>query len=126
MRDSDMFFHGLNERIPVAAFYEAIEHIHDLAVDLGGRRPMRRRARRLAADRAAARSRRGLGQRTRFYDVVIRGGTIYDGGGGAPYVGDVAIRGDRIAAVAPAHRRPRARARSTRAGSRSRRASSTC
>lgn len=35
MRDSDMFFHGLNERIPVAAFYEAIEHIHDLAVDLG-------------------------------------------------------------------------------------------
>jgi acetylornithine deacetylase/succinyl-diaminopimelate desuccinylase-like protein len=36
MRDSDMFFHGLNERIPVAAFYEAIEHIHDLAVDLGG------------------------------------------------------------------------------------------
>lgn len=34
MRDSDMFFHGLNERIPVAAFYEAIEHIHDLAMDL--------------------------------------------------------------------------------------------
>ncbi len=34
MRESDMFFHGLNERIPVAAFYEAIEHIHDLAVDL--------------------------------------------------------------------------------------------
>lgn len=37
MRQSDMFFHGLNERIPVAAFYEAIEHIHDLAVELGGR-----------------------------------------------------------------------------------------
>lgn len=36
MRDSDMFFHGLNERIPVAAFYEALEHIHDLATDLGG------------------------------------------------------------------------------------------
>ena len=34
MRESDMFFHGLNERIPVAAFYAAIEHIHDLAVDL--------------------------------------------------------------------------------------------
>ncbi|MGQ0659529.1 N-acyl-D-amino-acid deacylase family protein [Sphingosinicella sp.] len=34
------------------------------------------------------------------YDVVIRGGTIYDGRGGAPYVGDVAIRGDRIARVA--------------------------
>ncbi|HEX8573868.1 MAG TPA: D-aminoacylase [Allosphingosinicella sp.] len=35
------------------------------------------------------------------FDTVLRGGTIYDGGGGAPYVGDVAIRGDRIAAVAP-------------------------
>jgi N-acyl-D-amino-acid deacylase len=33
------------------------------------------------------------------YDVVIRGGTIYDGGGGAPFTGDVAIAGDRIAAV---------------------------
>ena len=35
------------------------------------------------------------------YDTVIRGGTIYDGSGGAPYTGDVAIKGDRIAAVAP-------------------------
>ncbi|HYW14686.1 MAG TPA: D-aminoacylase [Allosphingosinicella sp.] len=35
------------------------------------------------------------------YDTVIRGGTIYDGGGGAPYKGDVAITGGRIAAVAP-------------------------
>jgi N-acyl-D-amino-acid deacylase len=35
------------------------------------------------------------------YDVVIRGGTLYDGGGGAPFTGDVAIAGDRIAAVAP-------------------------
>ena len=34
------------------------------------------------------------------YDTVIRGGTIYDGSGGAPYTGDVAIKGDRIAAVA--------------------------
>ena len=33
------------------------------------------------------------------YDVVIRGGTIYDGGGGAPYRGDVAISGDRIVAI---------------------------
>jgi N-acyl-D-amino-acid deacylase len=33
------------------------------------------------------------------YDVVIRGGTIYDGSGGAPYRGDVAISGDRIVAV---------------------------
>jgi carboxypeptidase PM20D1 len=37
MREADMFFHGLNERIPVRSFYEALDHIHDLAVDLGGR-----------------------------------------------------------------------------------------
>ncbi len=35
------------------------------------------------------------------YDVVIRGGTVYDGSGGAPFVGDVAIRADRIAYVGP-------------------------
>ena len=34
------------------------------------------------------------------YDIVVRGGTIYDGSGGAPYTGDVAIAGDRIAKVA--------------------------
>lgn len=33
------------------------------------------------------------------YDAVIRSGTIYDGSGGAPFVGDVAIKGDRIVAV---------------------------
>jgi N-acyl-D-amino-acid deacylase len=33
------------------------------------------------------------------YDVVIRHGTIYDGSGKAPYVADVAIKGERIAAV---------------------------
>jgi len=33
------------------------------------------------------------------YDVIIRGGTIYDGSGGAPYQGNIAIDGDRIAAV---------------------------
>jgi len=35
------------------------------------------------------------------YDVVIHGGTIYDGTGGQPFVGDVAIEGDRIAYVGP-------------------------
>jgi N-acyl-D-amino-acid deacylase len=35
------------------------------------------------------------------YDTIIRGGTIYDGSGGAPYRGDVAIKGDSIAAMAP-------------------------
>jgi N-acyl-D-amino-acid deacylase len=33
------------------------------------------------------------------YDVVIRGGTVYDGSGGAPVRADVAIRGDSILAV---------------------------
>jgi len=33
------------------------------------------------------------------YDLVLRGGTIYDGSGGEPVRGDVAIDGDRIAAV---------------------------
>ena len=33
------------------------------------------------------------------HDIVIRGGTIYDGSGGQPFVGDVAIDGDRITAV---------------------------
>lgn len=33
------------------------------------------------------------------YDVIIRSGTIYDGSGGEPYVADIAIRGDRIAAI---------------------------
>ena len=36
------------------------------------------------------------------YDLLIRGGTIYDGSGGAPYVGDVAISGDRIVYAGPA------------------------
>ncbi len=33
------------------------------------------------------------------YDIVIRGGLIHDGSGGEPYVGDLAIEGDRIVAV---------------------------
>ena len=30
------------------------------------------------------------------YDVIIRGGTVYDGSGGPPVVADVALKGDRI------------------------------
>ena len=35
------------------------------------------------------------------YSVLIRGGTIYDGSGNAPYVGDVALQGDKIVYVGP-------------------------
>jgi N-acyl-D-amino-acid deacylase len=35
------------------------------------------------------------------YSILVRGGTIYDGSGGAPYVGDVALKGDKIAYVGP-------------------------
>src|ERR1700741_2085911 len=34
-----------------------------------------------------------------MHDIVIRGGTIIDGTGKAPFTGDVAIAGGRIAAV---------------------------
>jgi len=35
------------------------------------------------------------------YSVLIHGGTIYDGSGGAPFVGDVALKGDKIVYVGP-------------------------
>lgn len=44
----------------------------------------------------AAPGTKGAGEQA---DVLIRGGTIYDGGEGKPYVGDVALRGDRIVYV---------------------------
>ena len=33
------------------------------------------------------------------YDVILRGGTVYDGRGGEPFVADVALRADTIAAM---------------------------
>ena len=33
--------------------------------------------------------------------MLIHGGTIYDGSGQAPFVGDVALKGDRIVYVGP-------------------------
>ena len=33
------------------------------------------------------------------YDILIKGGTVLDGSGGAAFTGDVAIKGDRIVAV---------------------------
>jgi N-acyl-D-aspartate/D-glutamate deacylase len=37
-----------------------------------------------------------------MHDVVMRGGTVYDGEGGSPYAADVAIDGDVITTVMPA------------------------
>ena len=37
--------------------------------------------------------------RVHDYDVIIRNGTIYDGSGAEPYVGDVALVGERITAL---------------------------
>ncbi|MCD9033004.1 amidohydrolase family protein [Luteimonas sp. Y-2-2-4F] len=36
------------------------------------------------------------------YDLLVRNGTVYDGSGAAPQAVDVAVRGDRIAALLPA------------------------
>ena len=33
------------------------------------------------------------------YDLILRRGMIYDGSGGAPFAGDVAIRGDQVAEI---------------------------
>lgn len=35
-KPSEMFAHGLNERLPVASFYQGLDHVYRLAVDLGG------------------------------------------------------------------------------------------
>jgi len=47
---------------------------------------------------AASQGRRP-GAQPRTFDVIIRGGTVYDGTGRAPVRADVGIKGDRIAAV---------------------------
>ncbi len=49
-----------------------------------------------------------VGQESPAFDVLIKGGMVYDGTGRAPRRGDVAIKGDRIVAVG-ALRRSRAR-----------------
>src|SRR5947207_3777189 len=38
-------------------------------------------------------------RRAPAFEVIIRGGTVYDGSGGPPRRADVGIRGDRIAAI---------------------------
>ena len=46
------------------------------------------------------------------YDVIIENGRVIDGTGAAWYYGDVALRGDRIAAIGPRGAFTRARAAS--------------
>ena len=36
IKPNEMFAHGLDERIPAKSFYDGLEHIHDLALTLGG------------------------------------------------------------------------------------------
>ena len=43
----------------------------------------------------------GVQAQTPRFDIVITGGTVYDGTGGAPVRADVGITGDRITAIAP-------------------------
>jgi N-acyl-D-amino-acid deacylase len=33
------------------------------------------------------------------FDLILRGGTVYDGRGDAPYVADMGVRGDRVVCV---------------------------
>jgi acetylornithine deacetylase/succinyl-diaminopimelate desuccinylase-like protein len=35
IKPNEMFAHGLDERVPVKSFYDGLDHIYDLAVDLG-------------------------------------------------------------------------------------------
>ncbi len=40
-----------------------------------------------------------LSCKTERYDVIVRGGTVYDGSGGAPFTADIGINADTIAAI---------------------------
>ena len=42
---------------------------------------------------------KGIGGMASEFDIVIRGGTIMDGNGGAPFVGDVAVKDGTIVAI---------------------------
>jgi N-acyl-D-amino-acid deacylase len=55
----------------------------------------------LLASCATAVPERAPGLSAEAYDLLIDNGTIYDGSGGAPFVGDIGIKGDRIVYVGP-------------------------
>lgn len=43
-----------------------------------------------------------MNEPTRLFDLLIRGGTVYDGSGGEPYAADIGVRGDKIALIGAA------------------------
>jgi N-acyl-D-amino-acid deacylase len=49
-------------------------------------------------------------------DLLIAGGTIYEGGTGSPFIGDVAVTGDKIVYVGPSAKSPAAMRRVSAAG----------
>jgi N-acyl-D-amino-acid deacylase len=51
---------------------------------------------------AAAVGQGAMAQAPATYDLLIRNGMIYDGSGGAPYVGDIAVKGGKIVYAGPA------------------------
>src|SRR5256886_10246166 len=85
--------------------------------DAGATLMMIRRAREwvLLACSAAFAQPPAAGGEPGHYDVLISGGTLYDGFGGAPLLGDVGITGDRLGYVRP-HARGAARGRIGAAG----------
>lgn len=48
-------------------------------------------------------------QKPAEYDILIQNGTIYDGSGGAPFTGDVAINGEKIVYTGPTLKNARAK-----------------
>jgi N-acyl-D-amino-acid deacylase len=82
MRPSTTYRPARVNRQPVAAASAAVALVAALAV--------------VAVSFSACRG--GSAPRPHF-DLILRGGTIYDGSGEPPFIGDLAIRDDEIAAI---------------------------
>ena len=84
--------HSLLRALRAESGYSCAACVHPRALILS-RRPRIASSRLLVGDRRAA--------QTPAYDLVIRNGRIVDGTGSPWYRGDVAVRGDTIARIAP-------------------------